>query len=304
MRFLFLSDTHFRAERSRYRLDEDVVLTQLAEFEEVLQLAKDKDAVILHGGDFFDRPTPAFSLVVRLLELLNKYKVSFYSVVGNHDVTGFNHDSVINTGLGILMETGVVKKLDKVLFPGVAVHGIPAYVNPREGDYTFGPEYDGLFRIVVSHNFVIPQQVIFDAVHPREVTTNADLVLLGHYHKAFEHTEGNTQFLNVGSFSRWSISEKDQTPSVIFIDTVTSEITTIPLETPKLGSLIFDVEAIEDEKKRELDLENFVEGLETTSFDNVDLEQIVLQQGTIQGIPKEIIDLALGRIQVAKEQLK
>ena len=53
-----------------------------------------------------------------------------------------------------------------------------------------------------------------------------------------------------------------------------------------------------------MNLQTFVDSLENTSFDNVDVEQVVLTEGTKQCILKRILDMALLKVQQAKVELK
>jgi hypothetical protein len=53
-----------------------------------------------------------------------------------------------------------------------------------------------------------------------------------------------------------------------------------------------------------MNLQNFVNSLESTSFENVDVENVVLTEGKKGGILKEILDICLEKVQKAKEELR
>ena len=146
-------------------------------------------------------------------------------------------------------------------------------------------------------------QVPFDSVLPRQVNTNATLIALGHYHKAFDHVEGFTRFINPGSTSRWAINEQ-HTPQVLLLDTVTKNITYISLKSSRPAREIFDLQAAMEIESREMELNKFVESLEGTSFEAIDIYEVVKQAGLKQAVSSDIIKEALEKIMAAKENLK
>lgn len=57
-------------------------------------------------------------------------------------------------------------------------------------------------------------------------------------------------------------------------------------------------------KATEMNLQTFVDSLENTSFSEIDVEQVVLTEGSKQGILKGILDMALEKVQQAKVELQ
>jgi len=126
---------------------------------------------------------------------------------------------------------------------------------------------------------------------------------LGHYHKAFSHMEGTSLFINPGSISRWAVNEQHQ-PQVLLLDTLTGTFAPIVLKRSLTAHEIFDLAGAAEMKATEMNLQNFVQSLESTSFENVDVENVILTEGSKQGILKGIIDIALAKVQQAKVELK
>ena len=307
MKLLFMTDQHLRSasDRPKWRVD-DHYKTQFDELNEVVSIAKDQKVdLIIGGGDLIHHPDISHTLVSDIMNWSKTLPCAFYTVVGNHCCYAYRIDDLRSSGLGVLFESGVINRLDELVFDNdkVVIRGIHAHLNPREGDYGFDGAYYDYTKIIVSHNFIIPTQVPFDAVLPSQVRTNANIILLGHYHQAFDHMEGSTRFINPGSLSRWAINEQHQ-PTVLLLDTSTGKITSIQLKGSKPASAIFDLTAASEMKSQEMNLQDFVASLENTSFDNVDVEQVLLIEGKKQNISQGIIDVAMAKVQKAKEELK
>ena len=307
MKILLIGDLHLRSlsDRPKWRLD-DHYASEFQELSEIRDIAAaNKIDMMISLGDFFDNVRVSFQLVHEVISWCKTLPCTLFSLKGNHDISSYVIEDK-NNGLGILMEAQAVERLDEVVFEKekVVIRGIHAYLDPRQGDYWFDEiKYKDYFKLVCSHNFIIPHQVPFDAVLPSQVKTNATVVALGHYHKAFSHMEGNTLFINGGSISRWSVNEIWAT-QVLLLDTVTGVITPIPLKTSKDYREIFDLNSVMEIKSNEMNLQNFVDSLENAQFSEIDVSQVVLTKGKEQGILKEILDICLDKVSKAKEELR
>jgi len=306
MKILFFADMHLRSasDRPRWRTD-DHYKTQFRELYEISELAQVHDAsMIVSLGDFFDHTRVSHQLVTDALKWSQSLPCYACSIVGNHDVNAYVTTDR-NNGLGVLFEAGVLHQLTETVFENekVIIRGIDAFLDPRQGNYMFDEKYKDYCKIIASHNFIIPHHVPFDAVLPSDVKTNANIIVLGHYHKAFNHFDGKTAFVNPGSISRWAVNEQHQ-PQILIVDTATSTFLEVPLRSSQPASEIFDLNAAAELKSTEMNLQAFVESLENTSFDNVDVEQVVVAEGVKQGIIKNVLDMAITKVQQAKLELK
>jgi DNA repair exonuclease SbcCD nuclease subunit len=306
MKILFFTDVHLRSQSDRplWRVD-DHYKQQFEELKEISAIAEaNKVELIISAGDFFHNTRVSHQLVTDTLNWCKSLPCSLYSIVGNHDVNAYV-TSDRNNGLGVLFEAGAVERLDELVFNDkkIVIRGVHVFLDPKLGDYFFTErKHDDYYKIIVSHNFIIPHDVLFEAVHPSQVKTNANLIALGHYHKEFLHHEGNTTFMNPGSISRWSINEQHQ-PKVVILDTELNTLTNVLLKCALPADEIFDLASAAEIKSTEMNLQAFVDSLENTSFNNMDIEQVVLAEGNKQNIPQTIIDLVLERIRKAKEEL-
>jgi DNA repair exonuclease SbcCD nuclease subunit len=306
MKILLIGDLHLRSlsDRPKWRLDNHYE----SQFQELLEIrdiaAANKVDMMISLGDIFDNTRVSHQLVSDTLTFCKSLPCTWHSLIGNHDVNAYVINDKSN-GLSVLMEAQAIERLDELVFEKekVVIRGIHAYLDPKQGDYWFSDQYKDYFKIVASHNFIIPHQVPFEAVLPSQVHTNASVCVLGHYHKSFQHTEGNTLFINGGSISRWAVNEI-WAPQVLLLDTVTGIITPIPLKVSKDYNEIFDLNSVMEIKSNEMNLQNFVDSLNNSTFENVDVSQVVLTKGKEEGILKEILDLCLEKVEEAKEALQ
>jgi exonuclease SbcD len=317
-RFLFLTDTHYRLEKPKSRID-NIWTSQVDEMTEIGNMVHDLNIdALLHGGDFFDRKNPPHELVVDLINWCQFLQTPFFSVIGNHDITGYNLKSVRNSALGVLFESSAVEQLDEEIYEKekLIIRGAHCQLDhlmdvlidkSAPNPYLFPEKYDGWTKIVVSHNYVIPSDSMpFGFVHPKDIPTNADLVLCGHYHVPFDYQNGKTRWLNPGAIARWSMDQKDRVPTVIILEVDEGTLAVIkkPLTSAKPASSLFDLEQIAIEEGREADIASFVKSLEQTSFQSVDIEQEVKRIGAEQKIPTNILSLVVDKIREAKDTLK
>jgi DNA repair exonuclease SbcCD nuclease subunit len=306
MRILLFADIHLRSasDRPKWRTD-DHYKTQFQELADIRDLAvANKIEVMISLGDFFDHTRVSHQLVTDVLIWCKTLPCSLYSIVGNHDVNGYV-TSDRNNGLGVLFESGAIEELNELIWEDqkLIIRGIHAYLDPKQGNYKFDDKYKDYFKLIASHNFIIPHEVPFEAVLPSQVDTNATVVALGHYHKTFNHFEGPVAFINPGSISRWAVNEQ-HTPQVFILDTSTGIINGVGLKNSLPATEIFDLVGAAEMKATEMNLQTFVESLESASFENVDVENVILTEGTKQGILKQIVDMALAKVQQAKVDLK
>jgi DNA repair exonuclease SbcCD nuclease subunit len=307
MKILYFTDAHLRSQsdRPKWRVDDHYV-SQFEELQEIRDLAVIHNVdLIISGGDTIHHPDVSHALVGDIINWCKTLPCAFYSVVGNHCCFAYRTADLRSSGLGVLFESGMVGRLDELVFEKekVVIHGIHAFLDPHQGNYLFESKYDGYKKYIVSHNFVIKEDVIFDAVKPKDIKTNADIIFLGHYHKGSDLVEGMTRFINPSSLSRWAINEQHK-PTILILDTTTNEIIPIELKSSRPANEIFDLAGAAEMKSTEMNLQTFVDSLNNSTFENVDVSQVVLTKGKEQGILKEILDLCLKKVEEAKEQLK
>lgn len=220
-KLLFITDTHLKSTAPRGRRD-NYVGTILAKLAEVDRLARDlKVDALIHGGDLFDIPQVSFRLMSRVVEFFLSLPCPAFVLPGNHDVSGYSLGVLPSTSLGFLAEVGIFTLLrEPVKIGGTTIYPLPLTVAPVAEAYKV-PE-DGV-SIIVAHDNVVPSPV--HPVIPHLVMTpnlsNADLVLLGHWHPGWPEPIklGQTIYVNPGSLVRTDRgdSSKDRKVSAAYI---------------------------------------------------------------------------------------
>lgn len=308
MKFLYFSDTHFRSERPAHRID-DIYKSQFEELGEISNLVLEHDIdFIVHGGDVFHSNRPSHELVRDLIGWARYTNVPIYVVPGNHDLLGYNPNSISSVGLGVLFESELFYPLDEKVFEEEKVYfkGVLPEVEPHNDKYILDEKWNNFVRIIVSHNYISPLPLMFPYLSTREVKTNANLFLIGHLHDPSDTTSGGVRFINPGALSRWEIDSKDRVPTVLLIEIENGnvDVQKIQLACAKRAEEIFDLTKVGEQKEKEDQLKSFMESLEATNFETNDIEALVLAAGKNQGIEERILNKSLDKIREAKENLK
>lgn len=307
MKFLYLSDTHFRSDKPRHRID-DIYRSEFEELGEISNLVLEYDVdFIIHGGDMFHSNRPSHELVRDLIGWARYTNIPIYVVPGNHDLFAYNPNSISSVGLGVLFESELFTQLDEKVFQDEKVYfkGVLPEVEPHNDKYVV-PKDDSWVKIVVSHNYISPTSLMFPYLPTQDVKTNANLFLLGHLHEPSDVTVNGVRFINPGALSRWGIDEANRIPTVLLIEIENGKVDVqhIPLACAKRAEEIFDLTKVGMQKEKEDQLKSFMESLENTSFETNDIEQLVLAAGKNQGVEERILNKSLDKIREAKENLK
>lgn len=211
LKLLVVGDIHLRAIKPVSRLDEDFLGTTIGKIDQIREMSSGFDLVILLG-DVFDRPDASHSVVLRAIRAFGQFKAPVYSIVGNHDVMGYQGQTLDKTALGVLFESGVLKKLDSLHIGNVGIYGVHAYDKNiwtvPEGSKT---------KVLVAHKMITNNpfpggECIL--VKDMAAETNADIILSGDIHYPHEVEIGTKLFVNPGSLMRLNISDRDRHPQV------------------------------------------------------------------------------------------
>lgn len=225
MRILFLTDTHIRFFSPANRKDnfQEAIFTKL---EEVVRLANEFNVdLVVHGGDLFDRYDVTNKLLGRTAALLRQFKCPVYVLPGNHDIVGYSLETLPSTSLDVLAKSGVIKLLlEPQVINDVLLYPIPSTADIPESAYRIER---GAARtaIIVAHDNLLPYPVHKDIPHKviSDSTSNADVVLVGHWHPGWPEPvrAGQTLYVNPGSLARLDIGagSRNRLVQVALIDT-------------------------------------------------------------------------------------
>jgi len=238
----FFTDLHLRMTRPISRLDDDFLANLLAKVDVVREMANDSDAVIL-GGDIFDRPDVPHGVVVQAVRAFGKFDVPIYTVIGNHDVFGYQGATVESSAMGVLLESGVVRRLDSVNIKGVNLYGLHAYDKTL---WSVPEDNKETASILVAHKLLtnisspgLRAHLLSDVA----AETNADAILSGDIHSPHHEELDGVLFANPGSMARLSIVDRNRQPQAAEITVDDSGVIScefIPIATRPAESL-FDL---------------------------------------------------------------
>jgi len=305
MKGLFCSDLHLRFLRPRRRVD-DFLEALLGKLAEVLALAREhKATIVLFGGDFFDSCEPSLYVLNRAQDLLRSQQanIPIYAAVGQHDVEGYNMEMLHRTGLGNLIKTSAVFRLDLLEMDDVVIKGMD-YMLTGDVVYTFPVKFKDKFKIIVSHNTIVPKPLPYTHRLVADLKTNADIVFCGDYHQPFEAACGRTRYINAGSLARMSKDDIDRNNiSVIVFDTAAGKTEKVNLKSAKPATEIFDLQGILADKAAETEISQFLAQLQQTGdFDEGDLATAVKMEAQEQGLEPEILEDILKRLTLYKNK--
>ncbi|MDP2629020.1 MAG: metallophosphoesterase [Nanoarchaeota archaeon] len=302
-KFLYFQDGHIKGKNSINRLG-NYFEDWLIKFNELLSIAKENNvSAILDGGDILDSPEPSYRILDEIADRIEKTKIPMYSLFGNHAQKYASNEHSKYTGLAHLQKRSeYFKYLDHPYLKHgqqrvFSIKGIE-YSNNIEEDIkkngiVFDKKFHDCWKVAIVHAFVCPKEFPYAShVVCDDIKTNADLVLVAHYHSQWEKKVGNTQFLDIGCFGRNSITEANIEPSCVLLDTEKRSYEIIKLKSAKKAKKIFDLSKIEEIKEGGKNLEKFIRSIEDTKFQSTSVKdaiKILAKEGKIDKEVEELI---------------
>lgn len=287
MKFLFMTDTHGRTNSPASRKD-DFPSAVLKKMRWCVDKANSENRMILHGGDWVNRPDTAPTFISMMAGILGMCKNGVMGILGNHDIYGYNTDSFRRTPMSIVdacnqihilpdNDTVVLKKDGlEVYLSGVSSHALldkggrtDDYYTPRKDK----PKAVNEIRIHIVHGFLTdhdwPEAVPYTKIQD-VLDTDADILLTGHEHTGYGvFTNNGTTFCNPGALGRVSaaVGDVNRTVQVADIDVFLEDgrakysVSLVPLpDTIALpADEVLDRERLESEKHAAQQIESFAE---------------------------------------------
>lgn len=218
MKILHITDSHGTAKGPESRKDIYYITFLKKMYELGFVVKKLGIDMIIHSGDLFHTARVSDKFAGQVSEMIKSMGVPFYVVPGNHDIEGYTTDTIDQTKLGLLAKAGVVTILDRnnpIRITAnqdgeeytVAISGQEYYAHIDEGNMQdFEMQQDEAdLNILAIHGYLAdtPQHPDIKCTMCQDVITDADLILTGHYHRAFEWSDGqNLDIFNPGSMMR------------------------------------------------------------------------------------------------------
>lgn len=323
MRLLYFTDTHLRGNTPQNRLDSlpDTLKNKL---QEVVELADTLGIdYVLHGGDFFDNPSPSLAAVGDFLEVFRQFRCPVYAVSGNHDLFGGNLNSLNRTLLGFLHRLGFVK----LLMPGertyLKKHELVLQLTGQPYHYEIDRRIPGLDYVVKKENadvavHMVHGMLLDQAVFPEAdftlidsiLETEADVTLCGHNHLGFGIIRREDKFfVNPGALVRLSNHKQEITRKVgvVLIKLEGKEVACefIPLKTALPGDKVLTREKAEGKNELSVKLAHFIKEIrQAADLEKMNARSIVEEIAKADGVEKEVREEALRRIALVEEELR
>lgn len=292
MKLLFFTDTHIRATNPRNRKDNYYEST-LEKLEEIKNYANEKKVdYVIHGGDLFDRPDSAIKPTGEVGKILANFNMPIYIVVGNHDIFGYNIETLSRSMLGLLDNLKVLRPIPD---EGVELSDGKIKVLLLGKDYSLDLDMDKYNYIVnrdklntnanyiinVVHGFLTdrPFYKHVDHVLVGEILdTDADITLSGHYHTGFPiQIHNGKYFSNPGSMVRINntLSEINRRPKFLEINLDENGINIEErfIKCAKPGDEVLDRKVLMENQYKEERLTIFSDSI----HQNIDLEVLDLE---------------------------
>lgn len=294
IKILFATDFHFRSMRPIARIDENFFESQLKKLEYLATVAKDVNAVIF-GGDIFDRPDVPPSVIIKVMRALALFPSTPYTVIGNHDVYGYDGKSVESSAIGILLENKSLLRLDYLSLLGTTIYGIHAF------DKTNWKLPDGdEKKIVIAHKMITSNPIPnVDCIMVKDLAniTNADIVLSGDIHYPHDVEIASKLFINPGSMSRMSITDRNRLPQAVIVTIeqdgeIDYEFVQVP---SKMGDKVFNVEGYSAKLANEAHTKDFVKTYASVVFsvkaETHKIADVLARFMRDNNIPKHMVDM-------------
>ncbi|MGO1469299.1 MAG: metallophosphoesterase family protein [Tissierella sp.] len=316
MKILFFTDSHIRGTTPKNRKD-NFTNTLEKKFNEIVKITSEENIdYIIHGGDLFDRPDVSISLVSKFAKILNQIKVPIYIISGNHDIFGHNPKTLNRTMLGLISELQVLNIINKDEKIFLKKNNIKVQLTGHPYIYDIDNPVDKSAYIVnhieescnyaihIVHGMLLDKPFIkgvpYTLVDDIKETL-ADITLSGHYHSGFKTIKiENKFFLNPGSIVRISNSMREikRKPKVTIINLNDSiDISHRYLSSALPGEKVLDRKEIEDGIYRRERMYEFKQTIDNAmNFEKMDINDILLQVSTTEGVDQDVKNEALKRI--------
>lgn len=307
MKFIYTQDEHLRIKNPRSRID-NYYESCMKKLEEICQIYKEeKCEVWISGGDLFDVPMVSYRLLDDFVDLIEKNKIRLEVMYGNHCMVGANLDNSSTTSLA-----HVVRRSKNIIQLEHQELSDSYVIDPY--DFYFGIEQDINEKgLICSPNLSKPENVVKIAIVHALITekpffnlesnsvigkfeTNYDYMLVAHNHRAWGSKKvGNTTYINIGCLGRRKIDEYKNKPSCLIFE-IGKEPKIIELKSAKKGEEVFDLTDYEEKKNFNKTIDDFVDMINSTKFQQQDLMDIILHLAKENDVSKDVTDCIVKRI--------
>lgn len=317
MKILHITDSHGTVKSPESRTDVYYLsfLKKMYELKYVIQQHDIK--LIIHTGDLFHSARVSDKFAGQLAEIIKSYGIPMYVVPGNHDIEGYTINTLDQTKLGLLYKTGVVKELDRGKNPiqlkhqkenlNISIVGQEYYKDIDTGNMTDfemrNNNPNANFNILAIHGYLCnsPQHPDVKCTQCKDIVTDADVILAGHFHESFEYHGPDFSVYNPGSMMRVEQTTYNKThlPQYGILEITNNNgivqhtYTMYPFKVAEPSEKVFDYTLKNQKKKTLITLENFKNSITNTNFNsnlNTSIENIINNVAGNLSVTQDIID--------------
>ena len=317
MKILHITDSHGTVKSPESRTDVYYLsfLKKMYELKYVIQQNDIK--LIIHTGDLFHSARVSDKFAGQLAEIIKSYGIPMYVVPGNHDIEGYTINTLDQTKLGLLYKTGVVKELDRGKNPiqlkhqkenlNISIVGQEYYKDIDTGNMSDfemrNNNPNANFNILAIHGYLCnsPQHPDVKCTQCKDIVTDADVILAGHFHESFEYHGADFSVYNPGSMMRVEQTTYNKThlPQYGILEITNNNgivqhtYTMHPFKVAEPSEKVFDYTLKNQKKKTLITLENFKNSIANTNFNsnlNTSIENIISSVAGNLSVTQDIID--------------
>lgn len=250
----FVGDPHCRIRSPRGRIDQawDVIYNK---FQWIRTTMKEyNSSILVSTGDFMDSADPSYLLVTNVINMLKEFKASnidVYTILGQHDIFGYQLDSINSCGIGPIFASGLITKLNTMDLENVFIQASDYGMNPS----LLNPKTNAKLKVLVIHDLIqeaplYPGDDFVDA-HKFIKNSKFNLVIVGDYHYSYDILDkrGN-RIIAPGALYRKTLAKRDMEnePKIVLLNTETLEVQVLKIPIKPYSS-VFNLGLIEQDQK-------------------------------------------------------
>ena len=269
MKLLFTGDLHLRNTAPHMRID-DYGETQRGKVQWILECAADMGvAAVLQPGDCLDGPRPSNKLLSDYITLFKRYGIPILVVYGQHDL---RYRSRENSALAVFSSAGAVTVVPTT---GIALADDVVVYGASWGDPLPSADMVEEVRVAILlvHTMVVKSER--ELLWPGQEDYNTADAMIQRYKGVFKaivtgdnhrrffvmDKDAGTVLVNCGSLMRAAIDQQQHKPAIVIYDCDSESVEQI-IDVPVAPiEEVMDVDRAVEEKRRNEELELFVQGL-------------------------------------------
>jgi DNA repair exonuclease SbcCD nuclease subunit len=318
-KFVWSTDWHVSDYAPENRIDdyEAAVFHKLAQLK--LLCEKINADICLAGGDIFHVKVSSkvkHGLVARLIKMLKSFPCPVYSTIGNHDISHNSLDTLPEKPLGVVFNSGAMKRLDEETFVkgDVKVRIVGKHFDPKVELNAFDSlqKGDEDHLLVVYHGYACATGISYPGETTFRYDTLAKLPVddwyFGHWHvdQGVSEIDGKN-FVNIGSLTRGALNQENvfRTPKAVVCSYWKDKrnLQQVKLKV-KPASEIFNIERKERIDKEQALINQFIQNLRTEVAVKHDGESQILTRIGSYNIAQDVRECVLQLIEESELELR